>query len=448
MELGNPDADAALAVRLDRLKAAHGDNIVLIGGPPCQAYSLVGRARNRGKADYVPGNDHRHYLYKSYIGILARLRPAAFVMENVKGMLSSSVDGVPIFSKVLQDLKAASGPDSYRLLALTPRSGNVRSILDDPDKTDFVIEAERHGVPQARHRVIVIGLRADIASALPPSSLQAATLAADPVPATISHVLAAMPALRSGLSREPDTPDQWHSAVGEAAEIVSAALRAGTPIAGRVAKLREQLAGIPCGLERSALRPNAVDGACPPQLARWLTDPRLDVLPNNATRSHMRTDLTRYFFAAAHAAEHGRSPKAADFPPKLAPAHRNWKSGKFADRFRVQIGSGPATTVTSHIAKDGHYFIHPDPLQCRSLTVREAARLQTFPDNYLFKGNRTEQYIQVGNAVPPFLAYQIAGCLAGLLVSPANQAGSEDSDKIVDFAASAPDAGTLVEVAE
>ena len=154
---------------------------------------------------------------------------------------------------------------------------------------------------------------------------------------------------------------------------------------------------------------------CPKILGQWLYDAKLTKLPNNDTRGHMAGDLCRYLFAAIYAKVAGRSPKALDFPKSLAPNHFNWNSGKFADRFRVQLSDQPATTVTSHIAKDGHYFIHPDPAQCRSLTVREAARLQTFPDNYLFKGGRTEQYVQVGNAVPPFLALKLAEALHSIL---------------------------------
>jgi DNA (cytosine-5)-methyltransferase 1 len=144
-------------------------------------------------------------------------------------------------------------------------------------------------------------------------------------------------------------------------------------------------------------------------------------------------DLERYLFASCWAAATGRSPKAANFPDKLAPKHDNWKSGKFNDRFRVQPWDLPSSTVTCHLSKDGHYFIHPDPAQCRSITVREAARLQTFPDNYFFRGNRTQQYIQVGNAVPPFLASKIAAALYPVLSQIFDAATS--LDKVVDKAA-------------
>lgn len=141
----------------------------------------------------------------------------------------------------------------------------------------------------------------------------------------------------------------------------------------------------------------------------------------------MSKDLCRYVYAACFAQVHGRSPALQHFPTDLLPDHASVDSalaegGNFSDRFRVQLADRPCTTIVSHIHKDGHYYIHPDPMQCRSLTVREAARLQAFPDNYFFCGPRTAQYIQVGNAVPPLLAKQIGGIVLDAL----EQAGMTD----------------------
>lgn len=146
------------------------------------------------------------------------------------------------------------------------------------------------------------------------------------------------------------------------------------------------------------------------ELDKWYTDNRLTKWLNHESRGHMREDLRRYVYASQFALSSGKSPKGPKdfFLQSLKPKHKNWESGKFADRFRVQLWDRPSTTITSHISKDGHYFIHPDPRQARSLTVREAARLQTFPDNYFFQGNRTQQFHQVGNAVPPLLSRKIA----------------------------------------
>jgi DNA (cytosine-5)-methyltransferase 1 len=407
LELGASGSNAILDPLIDRIRDEAAGNAILVGGPPCQAYSLVGRARNRGVSGYVPREDHRHYLYREYIRILERLRPAAFVMENVKGFLSAKVDGERIFNRVLADLRNAGGENSYSLVPLvagTRRNG-----------AEYLIEAERHGVPQRRHRVILFGIRSDLASGLEglpvgPSLLEPGAVT------TVEDVLASMPRLRSGLSKSGDDWSSWLAAAEQAFdEAANAAFEEEDEQLDRVAK---RLVELRARLAQTGKLPRSSSDIAPVRsnlLSDWLIDPALSTLPNHETRGHMEPDLARYAFAAVFAEVTKRSPKASDFPARLAPAHQNWKSGKFNDRFRVQIWDTPSTTVTSHIAKDGHYFIHPDPLQCRSLTVREAARLQTFPDNYKFEGNRTEQFVQVGNAVPPLLAVGIARVVARAL---------------------------------
>jgi DNA (cytosine-5)-methyltransferase 1 len=416
LTMGQANDDEVLARKLTAIRRHFGDDTIVIGGPPCQAYSLVGRARNRGKADYVFEEDHRHELYKAYVSVLDKLRPAAFVMENVKGLLSSKAHGDLLFHRVLNDLRRAGGrAGGYRLVGLAPS----QTATIEPAPSDFIIRAERHGIPQARHRLFIIGLRKDIADRIDEALLQEFQLQEAPE-ATVGHVLSGMSRLRSAISRCADNPDEWTTEVHSALDRLT-----GTRLAGRASRnaefrsvlelSRSKLRSTNHPLPRADRSVGAFPDDCPAELVEWLSDEHLDALPNHETRTHMRADLARYAFAATYAEAFGTSPKADMFPAWLAPDHANWSSGKFADRFKVQAWGGPSSTITSHISKDGHYYIHPDPTQCRSLTVREAARLQTFPDNYVFLGNRTQQYVQVGNAVPPLLASKIAKSLYGLL---------------------------------
>jgi DNA (cytosine-5)-methyltransferase 1 len=417
LELGLAETDAILDVRTDEIRNRHGGNTVLIGGPPCQAYSLVGRARNRGIASYVAENDPKHFLYENYITILNRLRPAAFVMENVKGMLSSSLNSEFIFKRILTDLRGAG--DGYVLIALSPRGRQQQDLIaSEPHPTDFILRGEEFGLPQARHRVIVVGIRESDFDAAAVSDL-GCPLIPSMSRTTVEDVLGGMPRLRSGISRK-DSPEVWRKSLKEAVAMASRAVDFLPRQERKLFRDRfNECATAAFDSEtiwlRRASQPAAVGRNCPKPLKKWLLDPYINVLPNNETRCHMPADLARYLFASVYAELTGSSPKAEQFPESLAPDHKSWATGKFVDRFRVQLSDMPSTTVTSHISKDGHYFIHYDPEQCRSLTVREAARLQTFPDNYFFKGNRTEQFIQVGNAVPPFLARQIAGAVYSLL---------------------------------
>ena len=408
LTLGTSDASSFLRQRIAKIRAMHGGRTVLLGGPPCQSYSVVGRARNVGNADYDPANDERQSLYLEYAKVLKLLQPAVAVMENVRGMLSAKHDDRPIFSDVMGTLMHAGGKHQYRLYSLaSPHAG--QSWGDGLSSKDFLIRAEEHGIPQTRHRVFVICIRRDVAATLPSDLLPA--LNRGGTTASVHDIIGAMPMLRSRLSWDDDDA-AWQQVLIKAEGLVQRHMPDMTHDMQRrfhvaLDRALESTTGTALP-HREAHGCTGFSNACPAALRESIFDPNLTRLPNNETRAHIDEDIARYLYATAYASAFGRSPKARDFPQALAAKHRSWNTGKFDDRFRVQLRDYPSTTITSHLSKDGHYFIHPDPAQCRSLTVREAARLQTFPDNYFFHGSRTQQYVQVGNAVPPYLARQIA----------------------------------------
>lgn len=416
LTLGEPRTTAILDRRIEEIRERRGDRIVLIGGPPCQAYSLAGRGRKPSTLGYVAHDENRHLLYEEYIDVLRKLRPAAFVMENVKGMLSSSIEKRKVFDLVTEDLRSGGGMAEYQLF---PLSGNA-DLHGHGKPKDFVVAAEELGVPQARHRVIIVGVRTDLIAGL--AGFEPPRLKTEAQRATVCDVLSTMPTLRSGISARGGHADDlmdWRRTVAHGAAKIAMMAH---PLQGDAAREFEKALGsvnrsrkIIAQKRKDTKGGTELPESCPAALRSWLEDRRLTRLAQHETRGHMIGDLERYLFASCWATATGASPKARDFPDELAPAHGNWKSGKFNDRFRVQPWGLPSSTVTCHLSKDGHYFIHPDPAQCRSMTVREAARLQTFPDNYFFKGNRTQQYVQVGNAVPPFLASKIAAALDPVL---------------------------------
>lgn len=410
LELGDDAATTILDAEIDRLRSGSHRDTILIGGPPCQAYSLVGRARSRGTEGYRAEDDHRHFLFREYIHVLDHLRPAAFVLENVKGVLSSKVGDRQIFDEIMRDIATLGGGDdeAYKLFALKVENGVV-SLAKPEAPSDFIVRAEMHGVPQRRHRVIVIGVRTDLA----PQAAKARA-AIDDTPSSVSDAIGNLPNLRSGLSKSTDGPAEWKAAVLAAAGQLLGLHDDDGEMARELHRTIDQIADWHPAERTSSSLP-ADYARSNRSLQRWLENEQLDALAQHETRGHMESDLRRYLFASVFGRVRKKCAKKADYPASLAPSHQSWEKNIFSDRFRVQLGGEAATTITSHISKDGHYFIHPDPSQCRSLTVREAARLQTFPDDYLFLGNRTQQYVQVGNAVPPYLARQIADLLLNLL---------------------------------
>jgi DNA (cytosine-5)-methyltransferase 1 len=342
--LGQPDTGSVLQAAMDRARISRKTPLVLIGGPPCQAYSTVGRSRNAGTAGYRAEQDSRHFLYRVYLDLLRDYQPAAFVMENVKGLLSSHIAGRRLFPRILQDLTSPAtleGQDrrrvhpQYRLYSLIDgysfRQGqNPDSIRPE----QLIIQAERYGIPQTRHRVILLGVREDLASLLdrlgrPFPCLNPLTGPERQLPGiSTRQVLASLPPLRSGLSwlQTSYQRGDWRQTLSALAtdfgpKIEDPELRA----AFEQAALQATAADLPQGGRSVPVANRTAESvALPDELATWYRGIDPPLVLNHETRNHMPEDLARYLFCAVYAKLKGVSPKATQFPAGLAPRHRNW----------------------------------------------------------------------------------------------------------------------------
>lgn len=325
---------------------------ILLGGPPCQPYSLAGRGRDPERML----NDGRHFLYAHYLEILENLKPDFFIFENVPGLISANAAGEEIFHKILRDFSEVN--PSYEI------APSIKELYENPN--EFILNSAEFNVPQRRKRIFLIGYRKNLF--LKRSSvrkifqnIQKVGLRnkKNKVVLTVRDAIGDIPSLKPS-----EGNDSWYGSYNEEQELTIYQIQ-----------MRRDSPGI----------------------------------LNHKARTHMESDLKRYKFFIEHRKGGSQAANINDLmkeKPSLIPKHRHLD--KFLDRFKVQWWTRPSSTITAHICKDGHYYIHPDIHQCRSFTVREAARCQSFPDNFRFEGPRTEQFRQVGNAVPPLLARTIA----------------------------------------
>ena len=352
IELGSKNWPSKTVDKIIKDQLGYNKNWVLIGGPPCQAYSSVGRSRVGG----ISKEDHRVYLYEEYLRILKKHKPAIFVMENVKGLLSAKVDGEKVFDWMKRDLRVG---DNYEIHSL------VKPITRD---SDFLIKSEKYGVPQMRHRVILLGVRKDY------SHLDEYLRQRNEI--SLKSVIDKLPKVRSGLNRSftnyhltevykngkpkriyknvPDTSANWLKEMSKNINQIKA--WGELKLNGLSDGPKEIELGI--GSEfvkaRNLISKNHI-------LKDWYIDKKLNGVLNHESRAHLTQDLMRYLFAGLYVEKHNRFPRLNDYAlhsKDLLPDHANVASGKFADRFRVQVPNKPATKATSHISKDGHYFIH------------------------------------------------------------------------------------------
>lgn len=333
-------------------------------------------------------------------------------MENVKGLLSARIGNDRVIDLITKDLQSPNAVPALSVLPLSRKKYSYRlfSLVKEADEdalcepSDYIIKCEDYGIPQRRHRVIIMGVREDyLVSHFHILTKHKTKITLKNTIYDLPECFSTFSSRQGGLSIFDQNLlkyNDWQVMIQDYFSKEFFDERLNAVILSYIGVL---------GQKKRGRKPSVF-------LPEWFLSNGLGGHHcNHEPRSHMRSDFLRYFFVSCFGEAYGRSPRLDDFPQELLPAHENVDANHFVDRFKVQLKDIPSTTVTCHISKDGHYYIHPDPRQCRSLSVREGARLQTFPDHYFFCGNKTQQYHQVGNAVPPLLARQIAGVVYEIL---------------------------------
>lgn len=394
---GGPDEGAAenlSPVQLEGLLGERPD--IIIGGPPCQGFSRIGRAKQASLLDYDErtrqggvSDPARNLLYRYFLEVVERLRPRAFVMENVPGM--RQLYGVDVAKRAAREAAHLG----Y----------NVRY---------FLLNAAHFGVPQVRWRLFFVGYRSDMgpfAIPRPPARThlwegdpgdgtplsdderflmrEAIPTAAEQKPAvTVFEALGDLPRLRGHLEHRED---------GEVLDIP-------LPLARRCSSFAEQMRSWP-GF--------SVNGEVTGNWYRYTArdfETFARMAPGERYPQALRSAWQRFQEALAERALHGEilTPGSAGYErlkDKIIPPYRN---DAFDEKWRKLIPDQPSWTVTAHLSQDTYSHIHYDSRQARAITIREAARLQSFPDGFCFAGNHGEQFRQIGNAVPPLMAKALA----------------------------------------
>ena len=310
---------------------------IIIGGPPCQAYSSAGRVRDKKGME----KDARNYLFESYVKVLEYYKPKIFVFENVTGILSASANGKKIFPQVIAAL------------------GKHYHLVNNPDTLLF--NTANYGVPQIRKRIIIMGVRKDIDSL----SVQE---------------------LYDNVIKTHYDPEMEIEKRGNLKRFVD---------------VKQALGDLPIVFPGQDVSSDAYDYPCDNDFLKRIGKKGVAPLYDHICRNHNDIDRERFRVMIENHWSFGEMRKAR-------PDLEHVKARLFDNSYVVQWWDLPSKTIIAHLHKDGFQFIHPDYHQARTFTVREAARIQSFPDDFVFRGSRGDKYKQIGNAVPCLFAEALA----------------------------------------